>query len=238
MFDRRDDPAYLRSCLETMVDKWCGHRLPWFGIDADKLAETRLPEPLHWLYSYAGEWPSANWWESLFANQDILLPFESLQMEDGKLVFVWECQGVWWVGTLPEGDDPPVWVRDEDHPWQKLCDSLTEFLVTFCLHEIVFGLPHRTTSENILDRFDREDCHISPLWLNGPYVGDCRGEVCDPTSFHIVDAQFLVMDNYWCATMAEEPWERFPDLFKVPDESPRKLDGNLPFPDDVPVPTT
>jgi len=95
MFDKRDDRKHLRSCVEQITRQWFGYRGPWHSIAEKKLAETRLPKPLLWLYGFAGEWPSDNWWETVFAYQDMLLPFEALFSHDGKLVFVSENQGVW-----------------------------------------------------------------------------------------------------------------------------------------------
>jgi hypothetical protein len=50
MFDRDDDPRYLQSRLEAFIDRWHGYRKPWFGIAAEKIAQTQLPKPLAWLY--------------------------------------------------------------------------------------------------------------------------------------------------------------------------------------------
>jgi len=108
--------------------------------------------------------------------------------------------------------------NEDDAPWHKLCDSLTDFLVTFCLHEIVFGARHLAHAENILDKFDQLDCQISPLWLDAPYVYLFEGKVSRPISFHMVDGRLLIMDNSWCGTSMDEPWVRFPELFEIPDE--------------------
>lgn len=238
MFDKANGLEHLRTSVQTITKQWFEHRGPWLGISEEKIAQTKLPEPLRWIYRFAGEWPSDNWWETVFAYQDMLLPFESLSIKDGKLVFVVENQGCWDVGTDTSGEDPPVWVREnEDHaPWQKLCDSLTEFLVTFCLHEVVFGSRYRTHVENILGRFEKLGCHISPLWLDAPYVYLFDDIVSRPISFHMVDGRFLVMDNAWCGTSVDEPWRQFPELFKVPEEQPRSIEGHLPFPADIEIP--
>src|SRR5262245_9307260 len=118
MFDRTDDPRYLQARLEAFMTRWHGHRKPWFGIAAEKLAQTNLPQPLAWLYGFAGEWESRHYWDTLLGNQDCLIHFEDLAIADGKLVFINENQGVWQVGTDSAGDDPPVWASMDDGPWE------------------------------------------------------------------------------------------------------------------------
>lgn len=238
MFDKRDDPEYLHTCVETITRQWFGHRCPWYGISEEKLAATRLPKPLRRLYSFAGEWPTGNNWESIYAYQDMLLPFETLFSREGKVVFVSENQGVWQAGTLPYGDDPPVWFRvnKQDEPWRKLCDSLTEFLITFCLHEIVFGARHVTCADKILDRFDQIECHISPLWIDGPYVSMVDDIAPTSISFHLVDGQYLVMNNSWCGTSIAEPWLQNPDFFTDADDRGHTFDANYPLPDHPAIP--
>ncbi|MBM4076718.1 MAG: hypothetical protein FJ267_13900 [Planctomycetes bacterium] len=239
MFDNHKDSDSLRACLETFASHWIGHRQPWYGIADEKLATTRLPKPLQWLYGFAGEWPSGNYWESVFAYQDRLLPFEALFTRDEKLVFVSENQGVWIVGTLPEGNDPPVWVRmnEESETWHLLCDSLMEFLVSFCLHEIVFAAPYVGHLENVLDHFSDRGCHISPLWLNGSYVGMDESIQRRSISFHIVDGTYLVMDNDTVGTRIANPWERFPDVFRMPavsEETVSRSSVPMEFREDIP----
>ena len=56
MFDIKSDPLYLQTRLEAFIEHRHGDRRPWFGIDPEKLEKTRLPQPLRWLYGYAGEW--------------------------------------------------------------------------------------------------------------------------------------------------------------------------------------
>lgn len=240
MLDDRNDVTGLQNGIEKITNQWFHHRDPWHGISEEKLAATQLPEPLKWLYRFAGEWPSDNWWETVFAYQDRLLPFESLAIEEGKLVFVVENQGVWHAGTLTAEEDPPVWARlnEPDSPWLKVSDSLMQFLVTFCLHETVYGALHKTHVDGILDRFVQMGCHITPLWLDAPYICLRDDQVTRPLSFHLVDGRYLVMSNGFCGTWVDEPWKHFPDLFeevKHPKVHPIQI--HLPLPEDVRIPS-
>lgn len=199
MFDQRDQPQLLQDSLESFVDRWFGHRQPWYGVDDDKLNQVELPQPLRWLYSFAGYWPSRNWHEHLFGTQDGILPFECLSRTDDrqKLVFGSENQGVWVVSTLPKGSDPPVWVsRDEDEPWVLVSDSLMEFLVTFCLRETIFGSYQTGSGENLIENFRRVGCQVTPLWLKGPYVS-WEDDPCQLLDFYLIDNCILAMKG-WC----------------------------------------
>jgi hypothetical protein len=230
MFDRPDDPTYLQQRLETFIEEWHEHRRPWYGIDAEKIRRVRLPQPLKWLYGFAGEWPGKGWWDILLGNQDLLLSFEHLSIRDDKLVFVAENQGVWEVATEPEGDDPPVWVSDEGGPWVKLDDSLSRFLVTFTLHETAFGCEHRACSEGILNTLQEAGMHVAPLWLDKPYP-------LRPLSFHVASGTYLVLDDFWCATNEPDPWKRLPSLFKPPESgNPPRIDRYAPIPGHIRVP--
>ncbi len=93
MFDRTDDPRYLQTRLEAFIVRWHGHRKSWFGIAPEKIRQTTLPQPLAWLYGFAGEWQGRNYWDTLLGNQDRLIHFEDLYLRDGKLVFVHETRG-------------------------------------------------------------------------------------------------------------------------------------------------
>lgn len=220
MFDRLDDPRYLQSRLEDFIDRWHGWRKPWFGISAEKIALARLPDPLAWLYGFAGEWPGHGYWPGLLGNQDCLIEFENLTIQDGKLVFIAENQGVWNVGTESEGSDPPVWVRSGDEPWRRFDDSLTRFLVTFILHETVLGCRHVEADRNVLKRLADSGMHIAPLWIGHPYPQFSGHRHSSPLTFHVANGRYLVMSDGWCGTNEDSPWEELPWLF------PRKTPGN------------
>jgi hypothetical protein len=239
MFDREDDPLYLQSRLEAFIDRWHGDRKPWFGIAAEKIEQTRLPKPLAWLYGYAGEWHGQHYWDTLLGNQDCLVLFEELSISDGKLVFIHENQGVWQVGADSSGDDPAAWVRIDDGPWQPLDHSLTRFLVTFVLHETVFGCKHVAYSQNVIAQLTDAGMHVAPLWLNHPYPAVVDGGASRPLTFHVANGAHLIMDNEWCATNADSPWEALPEIFKPKAPRPPSV-GFTPYepmPDHLQVPS-
>lgn len=228
MFDRDNNPESLQSHLELFMEHWLGDRKPWFGIAAEKIAQTRLPKPLAWLYGYAGEWHGQNYWDTLLGNQDCLIRFEDLWISNGKLIFICENQGVWQVGTEPEGDDPAVWVRSDDGPWHLLEDSLTRFLVTFVLHETFFSCRHVASSENMTAQLTAAGMHISPLWLDHPYPMLSDTHVSRPLSFHVANGTHLIMNDCLCATNSETPWDSLPAIFQ-PTQRPSASAGFSPY---------
>ena len=94
-----------------------------------------LPNPLHRLYSFAGRWnrphPDVEEEVEIFSIQDHLRPVDRLEpTPDGKLIFLDENSGNWKCATLPEGDDPPVWVaevlnRQRQGEWGLVTESLS-----------------------------------------------------------------------------------------------------------------
>ncbi|MBE9118965.1 hypothetical protein IQ249_24040 [Lusitaniella coriacea LEGE 07157] len=227
MFDKKDDPKHLLRSLKKFLNYWYGDLRDWDGISPDKLEQTRLPFPLRELYSFAGNLPGDNFWDSAFSNQDCLVIYEMLETQNDKLVFAWENQGGWTCGTEEEGEDPPVWVSIDDQPWQLLCDSLSQFLVTICLHETLFNCEYIATENNILDCLKERQKYIKPLWLNGYYVdSDC---ILGHHSFYLADSQVLIMDNQWCGTNSEEEFQILLKLF----EENTEFERNLYIPDTI-----
>jgi len=146
-------------------------------------------------------------------------------VRDGKLTFAWENQGVWSVATETTGDDPPVYLSVDDGPYKFFCDSLAQFLVTFCLHESVFGAASLSYVDD-LQQVNQELGKIPiPLWLDAPYPS--AGHHSLPTSFHLVDGKVLQMHS-WCGALFPNAEQQYPDYFPNnsahrPKGEPRKL---------------
>ncbi|MCA9040063.1 MAG: hypothetical protein KDA65_06950 [Planctomycetaceae bacterium] len=235
MFSCNDDPLTLQKSLESFIDEWFQHEKPWSGVDEEKLNEVELPQPLKWLYGFAGEWHGKPfYWSTLFAHQDSLRGMEYLRKsEDGKLIFLDENQGMWQVATEPTGENPPVWYRYEDNgEWWLVDESLSRFLVTFILFDSVCGCRFHAHGENLIEKFKEAGMHVAPLWLNGPYTSaDEDGTGHWTFSFYLADGKYLIMKDDFCGTNIDEPWKQLPDIFQK-----ERVPSTLPSPDTFPLP--
>lgn len=216
MFDRPNDHRSLQLQLQQFIERWHGYRKPWYGISEDKLNATRLPDPLRWIYGYAGSWDGQHYWATLIGNQDCLANFEELYTLDGKLVFAHENQGVWCVGTELDGSDPPVWVHLDGKGWKLLDDSLMHFLTTLILHETVFGCRHLASRIDARTALLAAGFSVIPLWLDAPYPWCLMDMDVPPVSIYVANGCYLMM-NDWVATNEPEPWETLPSIFEKKD---------------------
>jgi len=177
--------------LERFLEFWLGPRLPEYGEPAANLEKMELPDPLRRLYAFAGRWPPADppYCASRFHVQDRFLPFdrpsssESVHRSGPYLVFVVENQSCWEIATLPNGDDPSVWLRESDDlgddpnldedKWQPLAIPLSQFLVTFVLQETIFSSQFVGWHEQALSVFADRGCDVEPILINAPaeYAG-------------------------------------------------------------------
>ncbi len=179
-FEKAARPQQLMDELEKFILFWHGPRRAGYGEPESALATFPLPYPLKRLYAFAGRWPPSNPDYAAAANafcvQDALRPSSGLgRSDDGKVVFLDENQGNWTCATLPEGDDPPVWVEDvfevyRQGRWGLVTPSLSRFLVTFCLQESLFGAKFCVSDETFTALFESSKASAVPLWLNGPYA--------------------------------------------------------------------
>ncbi|MEM7454651.1 MAG: hypothetical protein AAF456_09905 [Planctomycetota bacterium] len=203
----RNDPEQLLSILKRFTHRWCIIHEENPGVSEGRLDKVPLPLPLRQLYAFAGE-ALGGIFDSIFSHQDHLVPFEQLEIVDGKLVFVFENQAVWCCATETTGVDPPVFIREEgDKPWQLLCDSLAQFLVTFCLHECVFGSVVLASIEDPEDAVKKTGQPEIPLWTDAVYAWR------EPVSFSMLAGGKILRMGGWFATQYEEVAEQYPRLF-------------------------
>jgi len=172
-----------RSASERMhrlcrfIEFWLGPRKPEYGEPSEALDAVQLPEPLRILYAFAGRWPHAEarycseHFVPAFSHEDVLASLHRIRRTDdgGKVIVLHNNRRNFRCLTLPVGDDPPVW--SAGLPGEHLvCPSLSRFLVSFVLQELMLG-SRRVLDDAQLDDLFESTVHPShALWLDGPYV--------------------------------------------------------------------
>ncbi len=210
----RPIPALLDFIARWVPDLSPEHRV------APSSIQPFVPPPLRAIYEIAGnypvpysqQWLPPEWIPGLFGTQDHLLPLDQLVVTGRRFTFIHENQGVWTCETITHEDEPPVFsdaysFDGRDEGMREVCPSLSHFLTTFCLRELVFG------SQNLF-WVDSEPAHASelvsgdlkPLWLDGMYV--YRGA---SHSFFHCGGDMLLMNcdtaspgNWWLAYNKKE----------------------------------
>jgi hypothetical protein len=206
MIPRKDPiPALLKFTVEWVPDLSPEHRIE------PSLIPKFIPPPLRAMYEVTGNWPvpypeqwrAPNWERGLFGSQDKLLPMDRLKPKDGRVTFLQENQGVWTCETLIDGEDPPVYsdsmaYESGSKEMQEVCGSLSHFLTTYCLQELVFGSKHLFCVDSKVEKPEelvRQD--LRPVWEKGVYVNR------EPShSFYICNERVMVMNtwgDYWIA---------------------------------------
>ena len=108
---------------EALLTEWRRDELR--GYDRSALEGVSIPRVLHRYYELAGRLSTWNLH---------LVPPDELTVENGRVRFVIEEQGVYSFMTLPEGDDAPVWLV-EDERAIELDEPLSRFLYQYALFE-------------------------------------------------------------------------------------------------------
>jgi hypothetical protein len=206
-FQTASTPDRLMGELERFIRFWLGPRREAYGEPESALRRRRLPAPLRRLYAFAGRWtrqhPQTTDQANIFSIDDGLRSLNQLERTpDGKLTFLDESSGNWSCATLPEGDDPPVWVDDtfeEYHQgkWGLVANSLSQFLVTFCLRELMHGSKRCLSGKALTDVFESSKEHAVPLWVNQPYVYLPKGY-----SFYLLHGRVLVGQGHGATWLA------------------------------------
>jgi hypothetical protein len=163
--DRLRGPTTVQerlSALQEVVRFWYGPIGPGDGLNDGELAAIAMPQPLRWWYSWAGK------------RREILLLLEpqELEVDDGLLRFNLEDdEDVYQWGTLPDGDDPPVFGRfDGGEPWTAANVRLSEHLILTCLYEAVSSHPaYFASAARLEERELAEIIKIIPPLAFGPW---------------------------------------------------------------------
>jgi len=187
---------------------WVPDLRPAHGIDA-ALLPSFIPPPLRAIYELAGnypvhyteQWRRPYWTPGLFGTQDQLLPPDQLEINDGRFRFIHENQGVWWCETLIDHNDPPVYANIDDNRAHEVCSTLSNFLTTFCLQELVFGAKRLFAADSGLAAIGDLTLEApKEIWDNGVYVWS--GLTNLTYSYYLCGGRLMVMDSgddYWLA---------------------------------------
>jgi hypothetical protein len=140
--DRLRQPTTVHdrlSILERLVNYWHGPIRPEDGMSEADLGGLPLPMPLRWWYRWAGKRS-----EILGRQNRLLVPrdferrYNMLRINNGRLCFYDENQGVYQWSTDRTGDDPPVFGRYEGKGrWAHERTTLSEHLILACLFEAI-----------------------------------------------------------------------------------------------------
>jgi uncharacterized protein (TIGR02996 family) len=165
-----------------------------------------LPHGLSLLYRELGGLFDIERERSPFYAQDSLVSLKSLKRDKGSVVFAWENSGNWSCKCAVGEKDPPVYSNAADlwnsptKGFQKICDSLNHFLITFALREAVFSSPCLfALNQTSLNKTFRVSCR--PLWLAGKYVYEETVEF-----FAIPEADTIIMNEgrLWVGSHSDE----------------------------------
>jgi uncharacterized protein (TIGR02996 family) len=163
--------------LEHFIEFWYGPWKPEYGEPESRLRKLPLPYPLRRFYAFAGRWPApdpGHGMEFFYtgAGGHHLHDLDSVKLQRKRLDFFMEYQGDWDGWTLPDEDDPPVWIRgyweedaggqdDEEEGSEKtkqVSSSLSGFLVTHFLMTTLYeweNSPSRSYDERLGKWFRR-----------------------------------------------------------------------------------
>jgi hypothetical protein len=150
--DRLRSPTTVHDRLEVLqqlVHFWHGPIKPGDGMTDAELAGQPMPMPLRWWYRWAGKRSEVMSGQNfLFEPRDEHHKYRQLAVEDGRLNFYIENQGVYHWSTLPDGDDPPVFGRYKGtDPWEQENVTLSEHLILACLFEALTGAEYRAWTD-------------------------------------------------------------------------------------------
>lgn len=200
MLEFKDDPKKLMIELDRFLSIYYGDRKIQYNPDLDEIALRKMPQPLKDLYSFVGKYPGKH---GTLHTQDTLFFYPGIFK--GKLCIVGENQGVWSCGTEVEGDDPPVYLiewtteKKDDAGWRCVCNSLSEFLVTFCLREALLASTYRSAFkgdiENTVSKIRKQGYEVILLW-QGKYSQIKDYVMPQIDSFYLIEDSILLWDQW------------------------------------------
>ena len=188
--DRLRQPTTVHdrlAILQQLVEFWHGPIRPEDGMSESEITSLPMPFPLRWWYRWAGRrtaiMTGQNW---LLMPRDFEHRYRMLRVQNGRLVFYVENQGVYEWATLQHGEDPPVFGRLEGRGrWANEGITLSEHLILACLFEAVMCHAKYEASVTWLEKEKLRELirHVPLLAIRGWRWGKMR-ILCRPRRVH------------------------------------------------------
>ena len=188
-FDGQHNSDALMDELHRFVQFWVDPVLP-----ADSLATTfdsDLPRPLNALLS-----THAAYHQQIFASQNTLLAFDRITISGDRAYFLDINQSGSVVYTLiNDDDDPPVYFIDNNKHF-KCAESLSEYLVSFALAELMYWAATQENESGECWDLDfpaigRQHGHtVNAIWTQRPYIWPNN-----IATIHLVDDNVLTVEQ-------------------------------------------
>lgn len=201
------------QALDRFLSVYFGDRQIEYKPDLNKIASYNIPQPLKDIYSFIGKYSNR---QGTFGQQDTLTisSRHNTYTHKGELAIVYEYAGVWTCFTETQGEDPPVWIKErrwyDGYPQRRFVhDSLSQFLVAFCLQEAFIDSKYsqqigncsaKIKSEEILTAIEQEGYDVSLLW-QGYYMSNAVWDKKPSIShsYYVVEDAILIWGSS-CAT--------------------------------------
>jgi hypothetical protein len=141
--------------LERFLTGWYGQPNREAGVVAAD--EVEVPRPLGAWYELASRWSMP------LTGQNQLLGPDDVYVDDGKLVFWVENQGVWLWAADPAGGDPAVFDRANEpgEPWEPTGVTLSTFLLHVAVFEAIMGARYQASAAWVTPQ--QLDAVLAPL---------------------------------------------------------------------------
>lgn len=138
----------MRELFDVEPDSLERFLIRWYGPPDKEPADVgaELPRPLREWFEVTSRWSTP----VIVQNRVEREPW----IDNGKSVVWVENQGVWLWAIDPEGDDPPVFDRENEDgvPWQPTGVPLSTFLLHATVFEAIWGAAGASTSWVSTDR--------------------------------------------------------------------------------------
>jgi hypothetical protein len=204
------------ATLRALVEYWHGKIGADDGLPDAALDGARMPAVLMQWYRWAGRRAD------ILSGQNFLLAPDRLRIEDGRLFFYHENQGCYLWATLPEGDDPPVFGReDERDAWQPEGMALSEHLILAALFEAILRFaPYGAHSSWVDHRRLEEIAKIIPPLAIPPWRWNGHTQIhAGGGAFMVAIRDVLIggqrCNDIWIGAKQQEPLlflRSFPDI--------------------------